>query len=113
MSVFRRYTAGALIAVGLVASSMGVAAAANQIHIKGGTAYTNSAATQLTTKDTAGDGVRIYSDYYRQGSGRRYQLITTGVGQQVSSAGAKLYRFNVCRDVPLGIDTCTAWKYPK
>ena len=112
MSVFRRYSAGVMIAVGLVASSMRMAAAANQICIKGGTAFTNTAATQLTTKDTSADGVRIYSDYYRQGSGKRYQLITTGVGQAVSSTGAKIYRFNVCRDVPVGLDSCKAWKYP-
>lgn len=112
MSMMHRVVAGGLIGLGAMASSLGVASAANQIYISGGTAYTNSAATQLTTKDTAGDGVRIYSDYYRQGSGTRHQLITTGVGQVVSSTGTKLYKFNVCRDVPVGIDSCTAWKYP-
>ena len=112
MSRIRRIAAGGVIGVAALASSLGMASAANQIYIKGGTAWTNSAATVITTKDTAGDGVRIYSDYYRQGSGKRYQLITTGVGQVVSSPGAKVYRFNVCRDVPVGLDSCTKWKYP-
>ena len=112
MSTMRRVMTGGLVGVGAMALSLGMASAANQIYISGGTAYTNSAATQLTTKDTSGDGVRIYSDYYRQGSGTKHQLITTGVGQVVSSTGTKLYRFNVCRDVPVGVDSCTSWKYP-
>lgn len=111
MATFTRSVAVGVIALAAVGGSIGMAAA-ETASVAGGKAVTNSADTKLTTTDTKADGVRIYSDYYRSGSGTRYQLITTSNGQAVSSTGSKIYRFNVCRDVPVGLDSCADWVYP-